>query len=164
MSSTVKRAWKEAATLIVAARSSSITNGFDYKILCMKRSEKTSFLANNISYPGGAIEKQDESMEWLEHFKKFGVTERHLDRLKLPKEMQKAFIFRDREEEEKKLAISRSISLRISAIRETFEELGVLLYLPQPLESSQNFTKYFRGIDIKIWQKKVRFNYFTNPI
>jgi hypothetical protein len=36
--------WREAATLIIAARSNNITNKFNYDILMMKRSGKSRFM------------------------------------------------------------------------------------------------------------------------
>uniref|UniRef100_A0A336MDJ4 CSON014049 protein n=1 Tax=Culicoides sonorensis TaxID=179676 RepID=A0A336MDJ4_CULSO len=163
MSSSLKKAWREAATLIIAAKSSSpikSTSAFDYRILCMKRSEKTSFLSNNISYPGGALEEQDQNINWFEQFAKFGVSKQDLDTLTLDYHKQKqgnAFIFQDKNENIGK-KLPKSVSLRIGVIRETFEELGVLLCRQKTSNCKFNQrlnSNYMRGIDIISYQKQV---------
>jgi len=69
----MKKNWREAATLIVIARDVSKNLKFDYKVLTFKRTEKTSFMPNNICFPGGAIDKSDESKDWIAFLKKYKV-------------------------------------------------------------------------------------------
>ena len=54
--------------------------------------------------------------------------------------------------------IEREISLRLTAIRETFEELGILLCSQPSSEASTTpFSDYFhdKELDIPFWQKKI---------
>lgn len=159
MSSHLRKTWRDAATLIIAAKSQQkSTSGFDYRILCMKRSVKTSFLTNHICYPGGAIEEQDSVSGWLDHFLKHGVSVQDLDRLTLDyhrKKMGNASIFHD--ENDRGKFLSRAVSLRISAIREAFEELGVLLCKPVSSNNHQErkISNFLRTNDIVTYQRQV---------
>lgn len=156
MSSHLRKSWRDAATLIIAAKSPKIsTSGFDYRILCMKRSVKTSFLTNHICYPGGAVEEQDQMKGWLDHFGKHGVSVQDLDRLTLDyhrKRKGRASMFHDSDGEQ----LPKAVSLRIGAIREAFEELGVLLCK----KPSSNFlerksSNFLRTNEIVSYQKQV---------
>lgn len=138
------KAWREAATLIIAAKSKDVSSGCNYKILCMKRSEKTSFMPNNVVFPGGMIEKQDETLEWLKYFKKNGL-EKKLEEFRITTD--RPLILQDQENQ-----LQRCISLRITAIRESFEELGVLICKPLRQTSTKG---YFRGVDIERYQKLI---------
>jgi nucleoside diphosphate-linked moiety X motif 19, mitochondrial len=54
--------------------------------------------------------------------------------------------------------IFRDISLRITAIRETFEELGVLLCKnKEQLKDSSLFSNLKNNFDVEFWQKQVDF-------
>lgn len=44
------------------------------KVLVMKRSKQSSFMPNGFVFPGGAVEKTDDSTDWTELYKSFGVT------------------------------------------------------------------------------------------
>lgn len=159
MSSHLKKAWRDAATLIIAAKSTNkSTTGFDYRILCMKRSEKTSFLNNNICYPGGATEEQDQASGWFDHFLKHRVSRQDLESLTLNHHRQRqgnTFIFHSRDDEIEQGKLSRAVSLRISAIRETFEELGVLLCKPMLCCHQRKSSNVLRLDDIVTYQKQV---------
>ncbi|KAM6943632.1 acyl-coenzyme A diphosphatase NUDT19 [Xenentodon cancila] len=142
--------WKEAVTLILAAgnRSSSRTplsgtgtgtgrgsnlphwSRFDYDVLLLKRSSKSGFMPNTYVFPGGMVDSSDFSCEWLDMFKSFtnspnfglrGVTQ--------PPESRPPIFATDR----LKLGspVPGDVALRICALRETFEESGVLLVVPQ---------------------------------
>lgn len=138
------KAWRDAATLIIAAKSKDTASGVNYKVLCMKRSEKTSFMKNNLSFPGGGLEKQDETLEWLKYFQHSGISNR-LQELHTSKNPPMIL-------ENQEGLLQRNISLRIAAIRETFEELGVLICRHPNQPDSRGF---FRGIDVKHYQHLV---------
>ncbi|XP_063701535.1 acyl-coenzyme A diphosphatase NUDT19-like [Culicoides brevitarsis] len=158
MTSRLRKPWREAATLIIAAKSHKIsTNGFDYRILCMKRSEKTSFLNNHICYPGGSTEEQDQASGWIEHFHKHGINLRDLNKLTLDYHRQKrgnALIFHDNDDSGQGQLLSKAISLRIGAIREAFEELGVLL-CRSTASTSRKSSNFLRTNDILKFQQQV---------
>ncbi|KAJ8248980.1 hypothetical protein GJAV_G00229850 [Gymnothorax javanicus] len=146
--------WKEAATVILAARTTSglavdslkrsanhlppnstksvhaDKPGFDYKVLCLKRSSKSRFMPNAYVFPGGVVEPADFSSDWLETFTSF----RHLPNfglgfVKQAPESRPPIFAMDRLEPGS--LVSSSVALRICAVRETFEESGILLAVPK---------------------------------
>lgn len=159
MSSQLRKSWRDASTLMLAAKSSKKSkSGFDYRVLCMKRSEKTSFLSNNICYPGGATEEQDQASGWLDHFLRHGVSRRDLESLTLDYHRERkghAFIFHDTKDEVEQGKLSRAISLRICAIREAFEELGVLLCTRSVNCHQRKSSNFLRENEIISYQQQV---------
>lgn len=56
--------------------------------------------------------------------------------------------------------ICRDISLRITAIRETFEELGILICRnKEQLNEPSLFSYLLQNFDVEHWQKKVIITY-----
>lgn len=90
------------------------------------RSPQTAFAPKHCVFPGGNLEIEGDAIkEWLTYFRQFGVTETHLQRISLDHLPQRPKPLMDAKDKE----IARDISLRIAAIREVFEEVGVLLCL-----------------------------------
>lgn len=155
MNHTLKH-WKEAATLIVAAEQrlcagavSSRTpltmsaapelshlphsSHFDYNILLLKRSGKSKFMPNAYVFPGGQVDSSDFSTEWLDVFRSFSNAPSFgLARVKQSAETRPPIFATDR----LKLGspIPGEVAFRICALRETFEESGVLLVVPKTEE------------------------------
>ncbi|XP_062845659.1 nucleoside diphosphate-linked moiety X motif 19 [Trichomycterus rosablanca] len=152
---TALKHWKEAATVILAAgmkhkravealwrdtsgsRSALLQqhvhvppkSAFDYEVLLLKRSSKSGFMPSAYVFPGGIVEPVDFSAEWLELFKAF----RHLPNfgvsvVKQPIESRPPMFAADRVQFGS--PIPGDIAFRICAVRETFEESGVLLVVP----------------------------------
>ena len=105
-------------------------------------------MPNSICFPGGAIDKTDESIDWINFLKKYKVP---FDDLRPKPGSKRPFIYDHREG-----LLQREVSLRITAIRETFEELGVVFCCP-PNNSTSPFSTYYhtKDCDIPIWQKKI---------
>ncbi|XP_028257323.1 acyl-coenzyme A diphosphatase NUDT19 isoform X2 [Parambassis ranga] len=152
MNTTLKH-WKEAATLILAAgrklgsdslssRTPALTAAtgspqgssparsqlpqFDYGVLLLKRSGKSGFMPNAYVFPGGMVDSSDFSSDWLDVFKSFSSSPSFgLRSVKQPMETRPPIFATDR----LKLGspIPGEVALRICALRETFEESGVLL-------------------------------------
>lgn len=165
--------WREAASVIIAAKSSDKTSPtsseFDYKLLVTRRSGRSSFLANAFCFPGGHIEKADFSADWWSVFSDQEVYRGHLNAL-IVKDVPKSPIMTTPQILESlskaKDFLPPELALRISAIRETFEESGVLLATTGDEFKSNNnpgsscsLTKsnsYFPDTEeLKDWQLKV---------
>ncbi|XP_067001745.2 acyl-coenzyme A diphosphatase NUDT19 isoform X2 [Anabrus simplex] len=164
--------WREASSLILASRinfrsilgSSRYTDmnysnesvkrvsrkNPDYTVLFMRRSVKSSFMPGVYVFPGGTTVPSDSNEGWKELFNDSGYTAsnfRHLPPL--------APIFHDAENSR----IAKAISLRITAIRETFEECGILLCRNKLIQNeSKPWASFLSGGEVLEWQKKVQQN------
>lgn len=158
--------WKEAATLILAAGRRLGANGLssrtpltgasgspvdssreradlphgsriDYEVLMLKRSSKSGFMPNAYVFPGGMVDSSDFSSEWLDIFKHFSSSPNFgLRRVKQRADTRPPVFATDR----LKLGspIPGEVAFRICALRETFEESGVLLVVPKPKENTSS--------------------------
>ncbi|KAH8273633.1 hypothetical protein KR018_004973, partial [Drosophila ironensis] len=104
-----------------------------FQLLMLKRSDATAVLANQAVFPGGLLDNAaDESVEWLQYFEDFGVPQEALRRLVLIRDDRPAILAPqgtgcyDRFFKRSNIW-SREITLRLTAVRECFEEVGVLL-------------------------------------
>ncbi|KAI8438896.1 hypothetical protein MSG28_011228 [Choristoneura fumiferana] len=125
MKNVIRTSWRDAATLIVLSRKKpaiASRQGVNYDILFQTRTASASF-ANSVVFPGGVSEPVDASEDWLRLFKAFGFDQSHFEAFHRPGAPATP-IFQDN-------PVKRHISLRITAIRETFEELGLLLCCKQ---------------------------------
>jgi nucleoside diphosphate-linked moiety X motif protein 19 len=144
--------WRESASVILAAKSvfsqSSATN---YKILCLKRSSKSEFMPGTYVFPGGSISKSDSTIDWIRLYEKFGVHKESLDDLKLTENVPN--VLQNSEEN----GLPKYLSFRICAIRETFEECGILLCKTpkQNSDSNSNWASFIGGHELSTWQHKV---------
>ena len=180
--------WKEASSLIIAAKVDPVSKAgldgksdssiqkvlpiddCDYRLLMAKRSGKSSYLANAFVFPGGYVDLADFSTKWWAVFESAGISRSELSRfgneISQPRPpifsepgvlMQQEYVHAD--------SLPATIALRITAIRETFEETGILLLnrAPSARESRTNAFRSetdFGKIDMKTWQKKIH----ENPI
>ncbi|KAI8491187.1 Nucleoside diphosphate-linked moiety X motif 19, mitochondrial [Branchiostoma belcheri] len=132
--------WREAATIILTAgarKNATVTrvvaddlvpsryNIFDYRVLMLQRSGKSGFMPNAKVFPGGLVDDSDFSDEWMDVFDRSGVGNfdslTHVrnadDRSPMLTANQASLVPND-------------VGYRICAIRETFEESGILLTRP----------------------------------
>lgn len=170
--------WKEASSVIVTARISFpqgthavnrpnkntvLTQKIrserlcstDFKVLALRRSGKNSFFPDSYVFPGGNTDAADSSQEWLDLYDQYGLKKYVFEIVtSLPRKYSKISIFEGQREGE----ILKLISLRITGIRETFEETGVLLCKSKLAHASQpsRWASYLSGHEIKNWQKKVQ--------
>ncbi|CAB3362426.1 Hypothetical predicted protein [Cloeon dipterum] len=122
------RRWRDASSVIIAARRNfpnfqkQQSAPTDYVVLTAQRSSKSSFLPDGHVFPGGVIEPQNDSSEqWSDLLQKLQF--RNLNLHLNDKTSGALNIYKTPKEEQ----LPRNISLRIAAIRETFEECGILL-------------------------------------
>ncbi|XP_072278523.1 acyl-coenzyme A diphosphatase NUDT19 [Pyxicephalus adspersus] len=171
--------WREAATLILAAgvqhgniipklasqmslNNERRKNTFDYEVLLLKRSQKSGFMPNAFVFPGGAVDASDFSNDWIKVF------ERHTNKpnfglgvVRQPSSTRSPMFVTDR----RKFGslIPGDVAFRICAIRETFEESGILLVVPDSDEAdtNQNLINAYEqdGEEMAKWRVEV----YNNP-
>ncbi|KAM9302220.1 acyl-coenzyme A diphosphatase NUDT19-like [Gastrophryne carolinensis] len=172
------RHWREAATLILAAgtqhgnivlkmANQGAQKGvpkksmFDYSVLLLKRSQNSGFMPNAFVFPGGTVEFSDFSNDWMKVF------ERHIQKpnfglgvVKQPPGTRPPMFVTDRTQFGS--LIPGDVGFRICAIRETFEESGILLVVPEGsgLDANQNFMHAYEQNEEKItkWREEVQNN------
>jgi len=169
-----KKVWRDAATLILTAKTTveknlphsyksvelaattdpECSNCFDYHVLMLKRSSKSKFMPNAFVFPGGVIAQADFARGWRDLFNNFGYTDDDLEELVL-KDVDRPMMMKAELDE----VISRDIAFRLAAIRETFEESGVLL-----LKSSTGYSSHSEAFSfnssstLSSWRTKVHSN------
>ena len=96
------------------------------QVLLLKRSAKSKFMPNLYVFPGGVASDADFSAEWLQVFDLLGAEQRQNPFDFVQRGGQGAPMF-SRLRDKSFSQIPSEIAFRICAIRETFEESGVLL-------------------------------------
>ena len=133
-----KQSWKEASSLIILAPDNqskinltdvqNLPIKFDYNTLMVKRSVTSSFFASAYVFPGGQVELSDFEYKWYDLFEKYGINLNDLDRISMdivgprPPMITDPITLKGQSTNMK--IINMDIGLRITAIRETFEEAG----------------------------------------
>ena len=158
--SRLKVPWKDAATIVLAARSSAVTSPtligqslqsadpvnplqqkqgdfFDYKILLLKRSTKSKFMPSNYVFPGGITHHMDFSSQWHDYFcSSLGINSLHPQKLGLytgAADSPKPELYSKSHDS----ILPAEVAYRICAVRETFEESGILLYTDKDTVTSK---------------------------
>uniref|UniRef100_UPI00358F3AB2 acyl-coenzyme A diphosphatase NUDT19 isoform X1 n=1 Tax=Myxine glutinosa TaxID=7769 RepID=UPI00358F3AB2 len=143
------RGWREAATLVIAAKSVVgrvacepgtsflAAHGtdwphpslFDYRVLLLRRSNRSSFMPGAMVFPGGLVDEADFSAAWKPLLSRACDSSKCQQNFGLPptqwKQDRAPLFTRDRS-----VGLPAEVAFRICAIRETFEESGVLLTIP----------------------------------
>uniref|UniRef100_A0A182W8Y8 Nudix hydrolase domain-containing protein n=1 Tax=Anopheles minimus TaxID=112268 RepID=A0A182W8Y8_9DIPT len=143
--------WRDSASLIVVARNQNNKpdeHGYNYKVLVFKRTENTSFLPNHIVFPGGSFDPQDDSAEWLRLFAAQGISQEALQSVSASSG-PRPYIFCTTDSDR----LDRNVSLRLCALRECFEELGVLLVANKT--NDDGFSRAPSRFDVRTWQKDI---------
>uniref|UniRef100_A0A1I8MI79 Nudix hydrolase domain-containing protein n=1 Tax=Musca domestica TaxID=7370 RepID=A0A1I8MI79_MUSDO len=144
--------FRKSASLIILARDKAAKKP-DFKALLFKRPPQATFMPNSAVFPGGVFEASDETPLWRKHFEKMGATKQLMALTEEPKG-KKSVIFQNNNPE----AIEREISLRIAAIREAFEELGVIFCRDRKSLASgvgEGYGNFREDFDRNHWQKLV---------
>lgn len=177
--------WKEASSIIIAAKPSLQTivgkdlsnmmaaqsknlnpSKFDYRLLMLKRSGVSSFMANAYVFPGGMVELSDFSTKWWTVFNNAGISNENLKQLcssitgPRPPMFQNSVTL-------SKANISKNdhfptdLTMRIAAIRETFEETGILLLTSINYKNDEMPVYTSEHLDLKLWREKVHQNAYS---
>ncbi|CAL8069632.1 unnamed protein product [Orchesella dallaii] len=161
--STVRqKAWNDAASLMIVA---PMNNSEPYSLgyLMVERSRTHRVLPGSLVFPGGNANPVDCHPKWIEMFK--DVLNMDILQTQFLNEGAKVpaiYEFKNNELQ----PIPKEVSLRITAIRETFEEAGILICKPRtidPVREMEGIPYYeFQQLEDKkekqAWQKRVRKN------
>ncbi|KAK4872219.1 hypothetical protein RN001_016343 [Aquatica leii] len=146
-----KKHWNKSASIIVTAKDDTHPgSSFNYKILTLERLEKSSSYPGATVFPGGIIEKADASEDWLELYKSFGFNIDSFNSINPKENRPRIFTALDSQ-------VPSYLSIRIAAIRETFEETGILLCRSSKVRCEENtlWVNFILPDDLVEWQNKV---------
>ena len=134
--------WRQAATIIMAAKTSTteashgqskinvLSKAYtDYKLLMLKRSSKSKFMPNAYVFPGGVIVENDVSSQWLDLFKTAGCGDVNVHFKYVGPRPSMVMC-------QHNSPVKNDVAFRICAIREMFEESGILLAMD--FQAAQN--------------------------
>ena len=153
-----------AASLITCCKINNAIN-YDYKLMLLKRSKNMKAFSSNYVFPGGKFDKSDESLKWLDVFKKSNSLANNTNdfiKALIFKNVNRPNVYLNQVDLAKQLP--PEVSYRLCAIRETFEETGLLIAYKN---SSQNeaianqrkkFSSFILEKDLIKWIKRMREN------
>ena len=136
------KVWRDSSTLILVFRNSLYSGSpktefsprkvalgnhpktFDYSLLMLKRSSRSKFMPNAYVFPGGVTDTHDFNANWRDLIDASRDRSRSTDELILNDVSRPMMI----QENTNDSFLNKDIAFRIGAIRETFEEAGILLY------------------------------------
>ncbi|XP_043065366.1 nucleoside diphosphate-linked moiety X motif 19 isoform X2 [Drosophila ficusphila] len=151
--------WRTSASVILVTKEAEKSN--DYKLLMLKRSDATAVMVNQTVFPGGLLDSEaDESVAWLQYLEKFGVPQEALRRLVLIRDDRPAILAPqgtgcyDRFFKRSRIW-SREITLRLTAVRECFEEVGLLLCRKRSQLDFGAVACAQEVPDLEAWQRRV---------
>ncbi|XP_032527904.2 acyl-coenzyme A diphosphatase NUDT19-like [Danaus plexippus] len=153
MKRAIGKCWRDSASLIVIAKrnvdvsSSGNAGDCNYDILLQTRTHSASF-SNSVVFPGGVCEEADASDHWLHLLSSFGYNHRDFETLHKASAPVTPILANN--------PVKRHIALRITAIRETFEELGLLICSSRHKNNkSDSWSQFVCGVDVKYWQARL---------
>ncbi|PIK40851.1 putative nucleoside diphosphate-linked moiety X motif 19, mitochondrial-like [Apostichopus japonicus] len=125
----LNRPWREAATLVIASKNdtpciSPRTATFDYRILLLQRDSQSRSFAGASVFPGGVVDPADFSPKWFQLFSRLGIWRGDDFGWSHMKGKPRAGPIAAQRDEG---LLPNDVAFRICAIRETFEESGILL-------------------------------------
>jgi len=124
----ILRHWREAATLLLTVKSKVVTKNqsSNFQVLMLKRSGQSKSMPNLHVFPGGVASDADFSADWLELYGRLGEGSVNCLKSFLQRGGPGSYMF-SRKRPAEFSTIPPELAFRICAIRETFEEAGILL-------------------------------------
>lgn len=144
MSKQISAKIRHSASLILVSKDTEVARaGFDYNALLFRRNSKSTFMPDSSVFPGGVCETVDSSQTWLRLFNRYDVSRHKLNEL-----CQAPLNTKGSDE-----TLNAAVSLRLTALRETFEEMGILLCRDRKtLTSIDGYAQFNEQFDRKHWQ------------
>eukprot|EP00117_Sycon_ciliatum_P014348 scpid58404/ scgid14638/ Nucleoside diphosphate-linked moiety X motif 19, mitochondrial len=133
------RRWREASSLVIAARNAENVNGSDYSILLLQRGNTATFAKSHHVFPGGVLDASDSRSDWLDSFSRILKTDSVTSTMDVLKttgcsnEVRAPPTFmrsRAYDEDVQPFGLPAELAFKICSLRETFEESGILLARP----------------------------------
>ncbi|XP_023032199.1 acyl-coenzyme A diphosphatase NUDT19 [Drosophila willistoni] len=148
MSTQVASKIRRSSSLIVLAKDHVVARQpYDYNALLLTRNSKSSFMPDSSVFPGGVCDAADSSPAWEQHFRRYDVVADKFDKFGNATSAPRPLLFEGE---------TSPLSLRLTAIRETFEEMGILLCRDRKsLTSLGDFAKFYEQFDRPHWQHVV---------
>lgn len=131
-----------------------VSNGEFYpqheiRLLTVIRSDRSSHYPGACVFPGGNVDKSDKSRDWLDVIPESEINYSFKIVDSLGREINDKTLLTDE--------ISTVLFLKICAIRETFEECGILL-CKKYINDNCNQVSHLEIPEIHLWRKKIREN------
>ncbi|XP_017015818.2 acyl-coenzyme A diphosphatase NUDT19 [Drosophila takahashii] len=149
MSKLLPKIRSSSSLILLAKDQAAKAKSFDYNALLLTRTQKSSFMPESSVFPGGVCDATDSSPAWLDHFRRNEISAAKLQTVGHVKGPRPE-IFQAKGD---KKTIDPSLALRLTALRETFEELGILLCRDsKSLTSTSGYGKFYDQFDRVHWQ------------
>lgn len=120
--------------------------------MLLKRNAKSKAFANSYVFPGGVIDPTDLNPLWLDHFSKYGFNEHQLKSQFSTPKLSDIPLY-DNVAANQTRCIPE-VNCRISAIRETFEETGILFCKSGSLHQGSGSISTIAVGDLTAWQER----------
>ncbi|KAI4470665.1 testosterone-regulated protein rp2 [Holotrichia oblita] len=153
---TGSKIWREAASIMLVAKTAFTPTikhtDFNYKLLTLQRSSTSGYMPGSYVFPGGVLCQADVSRDWIKLYESFGFKLNAFDKLNSKEYRPKLYQNENSDE------IPKYLSLRIGAIRETFEESGVLIcrsYKINYKERVARWASFIEEPELLKWQYKI---------
>ena len=146
--------------MILAARSpeaaSQGSGRYDYEVLLLERSGAAKAFSETFVYPGGVVSDADSDARWRHVFSTAGTGVDGVAR-GLSNHANSPPVVRD-DGPSSTHTIPKCVAMRITAIRETFEECGVLLLVNKDdarAQAKMHSSFHTTSPDLATWRKRV---------
>lgn len=128
---------------------------YDYCCMLLRRSAKSKSFAKSYVFPGGVIDQADLNTLWLDHFEKYGFNDQQLKAQLCTPKFSCIPLYESIAGQSKCIP---EVTCRISAIREAFEETGVLFSQSRRQGPCEPSTVPSIIGDLSAWQERVHCN------
>jgi nucleoside diphosphate-linked moiety X motif protein 19 len=136
---------------------------YDYKVMLLKRSAKMRVAPGFHVFPGGGIDFNDHSLNWLDvlQHKSKNLTELRNSYKSIITATSLGSLLKEDDEASREPTLPAEIAFRLCAIRETFEETGLLLAEKKraglkPDGRLKQWGSSYSVSELSAWQDRIR--------